>query len=123
MSTDPAAGPGLAIDLDSRAAMGADEALRPRFAAALVTAAVAVLAEPWPGQDVPIEDRRPALVRREYARAVLAAPDGEVARAQWAVATGDSAVVTAYVLLGAPAMEDADLVNAVATAWNLLAGA
>lgn len=101
--------------------MGHDDALRDRIEAALVMIAVEVAGEGEPARDDP--QRLQKLNRRAAALQVLADPSLAAPSTQWAVSAAAPNIFTDYRQGGPDAVEDADLLDAVRTVWNSLAGA
>lgn len=114
-------------NLAARAAMGADPALRPRVAAAVIQLAIQVVSEPLLGDDAPPLDRAAGARRRAYALGVTDDVPTATTRAQWAIACWHgSDLADAYMgdpPAGADAITDEQIMASLAAAWTATGGA
>lgn len=86
-----------------------------RIQMAVILTALAVAAEPHPSDDTSSDDRARMNVRRSFAREVLKDPVAAAPRMGWVLAG------TSLVDIATPT--DADILAAVASVWDALAGA
>lgn len=111
-------------DLATCAAMGADPALRPRVAAAVIRLAIAVISEPAPGEEAPLPERTAHARRRGYALDVTTDVPTYTTRAQYAIACwGQSELADVYAAGGADAVTDDAIMGTLAAVWTATGGA